>query len=677
MNLRIPFLLGVLCAFLNQITAQIDTVELLPVRIVTLHPRVSEPLSLELDYTDQMAHDGGSLLSCFSGFSSIRKSGAYGYDPVFRGFKYEQLNIVLNGAQTASAACPNRMDPPTSQLAPNMIERVEILKGPHALRYGCSFGATVNFIPVPPRFGEEQEVYGRISGGAESNGRVLRTEAMTGLTGTFYDLALFGAWSQGDDYQDGMGNTVDASFSRGSFGTQLGIKVGERQTFTLSATRNTARDVDFPALPMDLRTDDTWLMSLDHQVYFRGKALQSWKTTLYGSYVDHLMNNESKALDPRMVNASTKAETLNLGGRTEGSWSFEQSRLYLGLDYRSEGARGKRTREFLMGVNAGKIVTDNAWQDGRIQRTGVFGEYHLRAGGIRWILSGRVEMNHSQLHDADPGYEDLYPETAEFQVNPGISAGASKSFTQHLSGGIWLGRAVRSGSLTERFINSFPVGLDPYEMVGNPLMEPEVNNQADLNISWKSEKTILSMDLYASYLQNYISSVIDTTLSPTIPSSPGVRRYTNLNKAFRTGFEASWVQMLPANLQLSLEIAYTYGQDLEKKEALPEIAPMDLRLGLRGNYFDQRLRPFAAFRYVTKQERISTEFGETETPSFNLLDIGLHVRPLPWMGLSLSVNNLFDQAYYEHLNRSVRGADMGPIYAPGRSVSLSFSLDFR
>ena len=41
--------------------------------------------------------------------------------------KYDQLNIVLNGAQCATAACPNRMDPPTSQLAPNTIEKVEIV----------------------------------------------------------------------------------------------------------------------------------------------------------------------------------------------------------------------------------------------------------------------------------------------------------------------------------------------------------------------------------------------------------------------------------------------------------------------------------------------------------------------------------------------------------------------
>ena len=112
-----------------------DTLYLQPVSIIALHPRVYEAEKHELDYVDQMTQDGGALLDRLPAFGTIRKSGAYGLDPVFRGFKYEQLNVVLNGAQSALAACPNRMDPPTSQLTPNMIQRVEVLKGPHALRY--------------------------------------------------------------------------------------------------------------------------------------------------------------------------------------------------------------------------------------------------------------------------------------------------------------------------------------------------------------------------------------------------------------------------------------------------------------------------------------------------------------------------------------------------------------
>ena len=97
---------------------QNTSIALFPVTIIHVksHPYKSEEMKIQ--YQDRLEHDGATLLTQIPSISGIKKSGNYGYDPVFRGFKYEQLNIVIDGAQSASAACPNRMDPPTSQIAP-------------------------------------------------------------------------------------------------------------------------------------------------------------------------------------------------------------------------------------------------------------------------------------------------------------------------------------------------------------------------------------------------------------------------------------------------------------------------------------------------------------------------------------------------------------------------------
>ena len=654
-----------------------DTLNINPVTIVALHPKADKGESLDLDYIDYMAHDGGALLNSIPGFASIKKSGGYGFDPVVRGFKYDQINVVYNGGLSATAACPNRMDPPTSQMAPNMIERIEILKGPHALRYGSSFGATINFIPVSPDFSKTSHIYGRLSGGVESNGNIYRSEGLLGFKGKWYDIGLFAAWSEGGDYRSGGDHTIQSDFLRGSFGSQLGFKLAENQVLKLTITRNMARDADFAALPMDLRKDDTWLANADHEIYFSKGNLKSWNTSLYGSYVVHLMDNFEKPLTPRIVNAETQATTRNYGGRTEGTWRFSNSLLYTGLDFRSEGAEGSRVREFLMGPNQGRIFTDNVWQDGQITRVGMFSEYHLLRMGIRWVFSGRLELNASHISDPDPGFTSLYPETISTQINPCISVGGSKGFTDHFSLGLWLGRAHRSGSLTEKFINYFPVGQDPYEMVGNPTLDAEINNQADLNFQWKYQKSSIRLDLYAAYLQNFISSSIDTTLEPSLPTSPGVRRFTNIDKAFKTGFEASWTQQLFAGLSSQLSLAYTYGQDLVRSEPLPEIAPLDVRWLLSGHYMANRIQPYATFRYVVEQSRISSEFGESITPSFYLIDLGISFAITPVIRVKTGINNILDTLYYEHLNRSVRSVTPFPIYAPGRSFFLSFNLDFR
>ncbi len=654
-----------------------DTIDLFPATIVALHPKAGEVETLDLDYLDQLAHDGGALLNQVTGITSIRKSGGYGFDPVLRGFKYDQINVVFNGGQSATAACPNRMDPPTSQMAPNMIQRIEILKGPHALRYGCSFGATINFIPVSPRFSEENSIYGRLSGGYESNGNIMRSEGLLGVSGKWVDLGIFAAWSQGNDYTTGGEQTIPADFLRGSFGTQLGLNIAKNHMMKITATRNMARDADFAALPMDLRNDDTWLFNVNHEATFYDRNIKSFNTSLYGSFVNHLMDNLLKTLNPRMVNAETLATTYNYGGRTEGTWSFNRARLYAGLDFRIEGAEGSRVREFLMGPNQGKVVTDNVWQDGQIARSGMFAEYHLQRLGIRWVFSGRFEINSSHIFDPDPEFTNIYPESGTFQINPGISIGGTKKLTDRFTMGLWLGRAHRSASLTERFINYFPVGQDPYEMLGNPMLDPEINNQVDLNFQWDSRTTSLRLDLFAGYLQDFISSTIDTTLNPTLPTSPGVRRYTNLDKAFKTGFEATWNQKLFAGLHHQFSMAYTYAQDLVRDEPLPEIAPLDLRYQLSGVYINSRLRPSISFRHVLEQSRISSDFGETVTPSFFIIDMRLSFQVAPELGISAGIYNLLDTLYYEHLNRSVKGTVPFPIYAPGRNFFISFNLDLR
>lgn len=647
-----------------------------PVTVIALRPTTTEPnTEMQLNYQEHLAHDAGRVLMQIPSIGGIRKGGNYGFDPVFRGYKYDQLNIVFNGAQGATAACPNRMDPPTSQMAPNMVGRIEILKGPHALRFGTGIGATVNFVPSKPRFSELPDVYGRLSNAMEANGSVFRNEGQLSFNGPNHDLSFFGSWSQGNDYTSGNGQSVQADFNRGSFGARLSYAIQENDQLDISVIYNVARDADFPALRMDLREDDTWLMNARYEKTFTGKYLTSWNTTLYASFVNHLMDNLLKPLDPRMLNAETSATTFNYGARTEGIWNINDHTLYAGADFRTEGAEGIRLREFLMGPNQGTIARDNAWQDGFISKGALFGEYQWTRNDWRYVISTRLELNSAGIKDPAPEFTGVLADTDVLQINPSFSLGLSRNFSRGTSFGIWLARAQRSGGLAERYINYFPIGQDPYEMLGNPELVPEVNYQVDLSFGWKRQNAELSVDVFAGYLDDFISSVIDTELSPRLPMSPGVRRFVNIDNAFKTGFEFRWNQQLLPGLSQELGVAYTYAQDLEREEPLPEIAPMEFRYVLSGNYLKGRFQPELVFRHVLRQSRISEEFGETITPSFSLLDLKFAYQISSTTQLTLGANNLFDQNYYEHLNRSVSGGIL-PIFEPGRNLFASVNFTF-
>ena len=136
--------------------------QLYPVTVIAIKNNVNKN-NVTLDYEDNLEHDAAAILENENSISTIKKGGKYGYDIVIRGFKYDQINITLDGVQSATAACPNRMDPPSSQMSPNMLNNIEIIKGPYALRYGTGIGATINFNSQISKFSDSLKVNGRFS----------------------------------------------------------------------------------------------------------------------------------------------------------------------------------------------------------------------------------------------------------------------------------------------------------------------------------------------------------------------------------------------------------------------------------------------------------------------------------------------------------------------------------
>ena len=650
-------------------------VTLMPATVIARRNGKAESQVMEVSNSDKLSHDAGDFLSQTAVIGGIRKSGSYGFDPVLRGFKYDQINIVMDNGVSATAACPNRMDPPVSQIPLNMVDQVEILKGPHSLRYGTSFGGSIHFKSLPATFSEKIKAFGRASGSYESNGEVYRSEALAGIKGKSCNFGIYGAYSEGSDYEDGHGNKVASSFNRRNIGLSSVFKLSSMQSIKLTVNNNFAEDVDFPALNMDLREDDTWLLNFQHKINFKNSALASLSTSAYGSFVDHEMDNLGKNLNPRKVNAITEAETKNYGFRSEAAFQFKNSSLFAGVDFKSEQAEGIRSREMLVGPMVGKTLMDDIWQDSKIERFGVFGEYHFSVNETYFVASTRLERNSAESRDKTAEFVAVNPDDPSDELNVSLSIGATRDISEQVRLGLWLGRAERSGSLTERFINFLPVDVDPYERIGNTGLDPEINYQVDFSFTWKTKKSELSINLFTAFLRDYISSRIREDLTPRMPTAPGVKQYVNIDKAEMRGIEFSFSQNLSPTFYHRAMLAYTYGKNKEFNQALPEIPPLDSRYALGANLCKKKFQPEFSIRHSFKQNRIARDFGETETPSFTLADFKLSYFASDYFKLIGGVRNIFDEAYYEHLSRSVKGTDNEPIYAPGRSFYVTLAIN--
>ncbi len=134
-------------------------------------------------------------------------------------------------------------------------------------------------------------------------------------------------------------------------------------------------------------------------------------------------------------------------------------------------------------------------------------------------------------------------------------------------------------------------------------------------------------------------------------------------------------QQLGWGMSQQLMMAYTYGQDLSAMEALPEIAPMDIRYSLTGSHFAESLHTAIRVRHLLAQKRISESFGERLTLGFTLLDMDANYVISRQVSLKLGAQNLLNQRYYEYLNGPI-GLDSVPLFALGRNFFAMVSLMF-
>jgi iron complex outermembrane receptor protein len=207
--------------------------------------------------------DVGELFKDISGFGVIRKGG-FAMDPVLRSFKYEQLNVRYDGGIYLSHACPNRMDPVTTHLQAEDLEKVEIVKGPFSVRHGQSMGGIVNLVTKRPQPTEAFRFRTEIESGYETNGNGKRARIALTASQQYYDFYLSGGTKQFDNYQSGAGLEIPSSFSINDYTFKLGTTPWQNHRFQMTWRQSFSRDVLHAGLPMDTRKDDTDIWALDY-----------------------------------------------------------------------------------------------------------------------------------------------------------------------------------------------------------------------------------------------------------------------------------------------------------------------------------------------------------------------------------------------------------------------------
>ena len=161
----------------------------------------------------------------------------------------------------------------------------------------------------------------------------------------------------------------------------------------------------------------------------------------------------------------------------------------------------------------------------------------------------------------------------------------------------------------------------------------------------------------------------------------GVKQFYNADHVYLYGFELSYATpdkyrfgatavaamtagINPSATKYIIENGQVTGEETVKNDPLPEIPPFESTVTIFYKFLKGNLVPKISVRMVAAQKRVSQAYYESKTPGFVLADVAIRYAFNKYLDINAGVNNIFDQAYYEHLNRNIVGSTE-PLYEPG------------
>lgn len=651
----------------------------------------------------------GEVLRSIPNVGGVRRGGAV-LDPVVRGFKYSQLSVYIDGLFSIEGGCPNRMDPTVSRIDAHDIERVEVIKGPYALKYGPNFGGAIRLISHNPVFFNNDKPEFRLNAFAEMSPDLgMREHIRLDAGNKHTSLMVFGGRTDLGNFKDGNGDLLKMQVMKYNFGFKALHRFNDKSMLKLTYNNLQGRDILFAALPMDERSDNTWFAHADYLGVLPFESNKTFSFSMYYASVEHIMDNFERPISDTVAAVSTVyAETM--GAKFRSTWNVtESSELVAGADFQRIQKDGQRVRNMITQAPtaSGTIprAVDQLWNKAVINNTGLFGEWNLKEGQHSAFIAARLDYNQAFSDDiraVHPVQGEIYAYGSDSVssnfLNVSASAGYAYDITELLNASVAVGRGLRSPDMLERYIILLPVGFDNYDYLGNPQLEPEANNEIDLTLRYENPKLgAAEFTVFYSYVQNFITGrrIPPVQQRPLSNGVLGVKQYYNADYATFTGFELAYSTPVHKRLVFSANAAYTMGTIGEATKAiidpsqpvaqqvigdtilqndpLGEIPPFEANANLMLNLFDRKLALYLNTRVIAAQNRVSEAFYEQTTPGKVLLNFSARYKLSESVFVSGGIHNILNEYYYEHLNRRMIGSS-SKIFEPGRRFFINVTI---
>lgn len=597
---------------------------------------------------------------------SFIKRGAYAWEPLLNNMSTERSTLTIDGMHIFGA-CTDKMDPVTSYVESNNLSTIDIKSGQEGSLHGATVAGSIDLKRKTTPFGLTKKWDGAYQTGFEFN-----NQQFFNLGNVSYSNDKFVAdgsisFRKAGNYSDGNNHEVKHS-QYNKFNTSLGMayKTGPLSSVRVDAIFDMARNVGYPALPMDLWLSRAIITSASYKQFFEKGLIKVWDTKVYFNAIEHYMDDTKRPenlVHMDMPGWTTTYGLLSKVTLMKNRYSSEiQLNAYDNLSIAEMRMypqdRSKRTMfAYSWPWVANRFVglsISNSWDFSERSRLNMGGSL-----GLNYNRSKYVEFNWIFFPGAPQQKNRLLP---------GLHASYQLDLHQ-FDFSVGTGYGHRAPSVSEGYGYYIYNSFDRYDYIGNPDLKNEISYEANASIGFKNEKLAIGAKVNYFYIQNYIIGRILSLGSPMNYQSVGVKGYTSLDhaKIFNLALNASY--NILQHLHWKGMLTYAKATD-DKNGNLPFIRPLSYQTSLQ--FMHKKFGIQSSVNGDFTQTNYSPEYGEDETPSYKIWNVSadytFHIKNIKTV-LQVGAENLLNEYYSTY-------ADWGNIPRMGRNIFTSLRFNF-
>jgi len=639
---------------------------------------------------------------------SLLRDGIWGTEISIRGLNRENIITLIDGSRIATST---DVAARLSLINLNDIERVEVIKGASSSIYGSgATGGIVNIITKSPQLYNKFSLSGNVL--TEYNS----VNDLTVFGGSFYcgssfwSTKLSGSYRKANNTQTPNGELKNSQFEDYSFSGALNIYPIDNHKLKIDYQLFRADDVGIPGSSVFPEQALVTYPFERRELISAGYEIQNISKTFYKlsakcSYqlinrdvenIPYIVQNipasgGNPARRISVLKITPSADHKNNNATLQGNfWLFDSHNLAAGIDYWDRSYNGERERYQLIEVldSLGNVTSTTNQITGEIpvpnskySSLGIFAQDEFKLFndrlsttlGLRYdfinitaekTLNPVYTITNGVLNTNPPNQNVLWDSTNTNNSSYSANLGFIYSLFSSLDLTLGLGSSFRSPSLEERFQY---IDQGSVVRVGNPELKPEKGQSIDFGVRHYSDNMKIISSFFYSYFNDLVVEV------PGTFEGRNALIKTNIGEARIYGFDFSADYNFWRNYIFYTTASYVKGDDITADGNLPEIPPLNGRVGFKFRFLDYLQTDISSTLFA---EQNDVAEGELSTPGYAVFNLLLNTVPIKFSSISFrvysGVENIFDKGYRNHLS-TTRGSIT---IEPGRNIFLKLAVDF-